>query len=488
MIIPIYISDRIYIPRIPELTETLEKIRQQFTYANPKYIQLKRLNKWTGGIERSVTLAMNVVHPQLDECISVPRGGIEKVRAVFAQTQHELTYIDQRLSLEPITNFYNDIELRPDQKRLVRAMLKQQNCLIRSPTASGKTESSLKLIEYILKDAGPVLVIVWETDLMNEWRERAAKRFGLNQSDIGQIGGSKKKIAPITIGMQQTLRNYALKIRHKFGGIIADEVQRFAASTYQQVIDVFPAKYRIGISADETRHDKNEFFIYDMFGEVADEIKKASLIDKGSIHDVVVRIVPTNYNYQIKDPVTDELVDWASADSDLKNFNDLLDDLCYDEARNQLCWEFMEPSIKLGHSIMIATRRVEHAIWWDTFLRSKGVKCGLMLGGLDYRAEFDNTKKNLRNGNLQAGIGTMQKIGQGLDIPRWDRGFILTPCAKNKQQFEQLIGRLRRTHPDKKDAICYYMYDELLYPSDHKAIRKNNRYVELYENGQFMKV
>lgn len=489
MIIPAIIRERIFIPRIPSINETLEEIRQAFTYANPEYIKRKRLKKWTGNMSRRLEIWRHVSHPQLGDCLSIPRGGMNKVRDILDRSGHRLSITDQRLSLEPITHLYNDITLRPDQTKLARAMLDTQNCLIRSPTASGKTEVALKLIEWILKDAGPVLVIVWESDLMEEWMDRASKRFGLRVSDIGTLGGGKKKrVAPITVGMQQTLRKCGRQYANRFGGIIADEVQRFAAGTYQEVIDIFPAKYRIGISADETRRDGMEFLIYDMFGQVAEEIARTKLIDEGKIHDVIIRLIPTEYNYQIYNKLDGCWVDWVDCSSEMKDFNRLLDDMCYDEDRNELAWQFMEPSVKLKHSLLVMTHRVEHAIWWDSFLRSKGVKCGLLLGGQEYKEEFRNTKRGLRDGTLQAGIGTIAKIGQALDIPRWDRGYILTPTAGNRQQFEQIIGRLRRRHEDKTEAICYYMWDHLVYPAHKNQIKKNYPHTYVWVDNQFLPV
>lgn len=489
MIIPIYIRERLFIPRSSVFDETLEDIRKAFTFANPEYIQRKRLRKYTGSIRRKIESWVHVIHPVLGPSLSIPRGCMRIIRDIFDKHGHSASYIDDRLSLPPITHLYNDITLRDDQIVLAKAMFNTQNCLIRSPTGSGKTETALKVAEWILKDAGNVLIIVWETDLMEEWMERAAKRFGLRVSDIGTLGGGKKKkVMPITVGMQQTLRKCVHQYAGRFGGVICDEIQRFAAGTYRDVIDVLPAKYRIGITADETRKDNQEFQIYNMFGEVAEEIQRATLIDQGKIHDVVLRLIPTEYEFSIYSEEEAEWIDYVDAPAELKNFNDLLDDLCYDKDRNELLWAFMEPSIKLGHSLLLITHRVDHAIYWDDFLRSKGVKCGLMLGGVKNKAEFRNTKKGLRDGHLQAGIGTIKKIGQALDIPPWDRGFILTPTAGNKQQLEQIIGRLRRIASGKTEALCYYAYDQYVYPYHKKAISKLYPNTYIWIDNEFLPV
>lgn len=491
MRLPIYVEHRIFIPRAPGLYDLLEMLKKQFTYTNPEYTKKKRLGFYVGHLHPTVCTWQYSEHPELGESISFPRGGIAKIRYTLSRNKVSPLFVDRRLSLEPITGYKNNIVLREDQTRLVEAMLKMQNCLIRSPTASGKTESSLKLIEYILADAGPVLVIVWETDLMQEWIERAAKRFGLRTKHIGRIGGTGvKRVMPITVGMQQTLANCADKYKDCFGGIIADEVQRFAAKTYQNVIDVFPAKYRIGISADERRHDQKEYLIYDAFGEVAESIARASLIAEGKIHDVCIRIVPTTYNF-IREFGSGNLrqeLEWINIPTELKNYNDLLNDMCADEARNDYIWKFMKPVFDAGNTILVITHRVDNARYWDARIRAGGYKCGLMLGGVENKEEFTDTKTNLRQGTFQAGIGTIQKIGQALDIPRWNRGFILTPVAGNKQQLEQVIGRLRRTCENKTEAVAYYFWDELIYPGHKKQIRKLYNNTHIFDGKEFVRV
>jgi superfamily II DNA or RNA helicase len=324
---------------------------------------------------------------------------------------------------------------------------------------------------------------------MEEWIDRASKRFGIPVKDIGVLGGGKKKrVAPITVGMQQTLKQCGRFYTNEFGGLIADEVQRFAANTYQDVIDIMPAKYRIGISANETRKDGQEHLIYDMFGEVAEEIERSTLIDQGKIHDVSIRLVPTNYNYYQYYSVVGHEVPYSELPSENRDFKRLLDDMCFNEERNILAWQFMEPAFATGHSVLIITHRVAHAKWWDSFLRSKGIKCGLMIGGSENKNEFKVVKQSLREGIIQAGIGTIQKIGQALDIPRWDRGYILTPCAGNKQQLEQVIGRLRRTHKNKTDAVCYYMYDEDVYPYHKNMIKKQYQHTFILDRNDFVPV
>lgn len=346
--------------------------------------------------------------------------------------------------------------------------------LLGDGTVAHNTEVGLKVAEWILRTAGPVLVIVWESGLMEQWIERTSTRFGVMKSDVGKIGGSgRKRFAPITIGMQQTLKNNVEKYTGEFGGIICDECQRFAAKTFQETIDRFPARYRIGISASETRKDKKEFLIYDAFGKVVDEIDKESLILQEKIMDVTIRIVPTEFDYCIA--YGKEEINWVDLGAEERTFhyNSMLTAMTVNAERNNLIWHYLQAVAKSDQFLLVVSRRRDHAKYFDDRFRANGFASGLILGGASNKAEFSNTIANLRERRLKISVGTIQKSGVGHDVPMWNRGFIVTPLGTNKQLFEQVVGRLRRTCPGKKDAVCYYFWDRLMFPNDIKNISKN---------------
>lgn len=486
MRIPVYIHDRIYIPRSPEFSELLEELRMKFNYSNPERIKRKAMGFWTGNIPSRIETWDHISHSNFGDCLSIPRGGMQKVRNVFEEYDCIPQFVDKRLLLSSVTHLKNNVTLRPDQLILAKAMIQKQNCLIRSPTASGKTEVALKVIEYILNDAGPVLIVVWETELFEQWIERICQRFDIPSSEVGTLGGGrKKKIKPITVGMQQTIKNKIHNYATRFGGVICDEVQRFAATTFQK-IEFFPAKYRIGISADETRNDKKEFLIYDIFGEIAEEIDRQTLIERGALHDVILRLIPTDFDYALD--IDDEELTWFHLEPKQKDFNDLLDVLCYDNERNDLIWKFMYPVLISKQTILVISHRVEHVRYWNRRIQNAGFKSGLMLGGNENKKEFKRTKEGLLNGSVQVGVGTIRKIGQALDVPPWNRGFIITPTSQNEQQFEQIIGRLRRTSSNKTEAVCYIIWDRMLYPFQKMSLAKRYPNVFVWDNEGFLPV
>ena len=466
MKIPTIISDRIYVPIFPDLNDMYAELRQKFTHKDPLYYKKRSMGFWTGGTNPNIITWANVIHPEYGDCLSLPRGGTETLRTIAHNFDLKISFIDQRLNLPPISGYKNDVILWPEQERLVDIMFKKENCLIRSPTGSGKSELLLKLAEMILKIAGPVLIVVWEgnkeSGLFKQWIDRICQRFSMRPQNVGMLGGGTKRIAPLTVGMQQTLNNVGRRYIYSFGGIICDEVQRFAAPTFQKVVDIYPARYRFGASADESRKDGKECLIYDIFGSVAGEVERASLINKGKIMPVTIRIIKTGIDYKIK-YTDDTIVSWRDLPSENKNYNNLLDVLTNNEERNNLIWEFLEPCLRANKITIVASQRVAHAKYWDERIREAGFSTGLMIGSSEYSDEFETTKNGLISKKIQVGVGTIQKVATGQDIPALERVFVVTPLAGNKQLFEQMTGRLRRTAKDKTSAALYYFWDDPLF-------------------------
>ena len=476
MIIPIFVHDRIYIPYNNETTLLINKLKKQFSYNNPDFHKKNNMGFYVTEDER-YSINYKFSEYKNINCFSVPRGGMQKVKDIINKLNLKCQFIDDRLSLDPIEGYKNNVVLRDDQEKLLDAIIKTENCLIRSPQGSGKLEVGLKVVEYCLKNSGSVLVIVWQRDLFDEWIERGAKRFDISTKDIGVLQGSRKKIKPFTVAMQQTLRNCIDDYKDCFSTIICDEVQRFAAYTFTDVIDRLPAKYRVGLSADESRADGKEFYIYDMFGEVAKEIKKAKLIDKGAIHEVIIRLVETDYNFFINDIPYNEIQNPAD-----KRYPEMLNDMCMDEQRNELIWSFMEPIFKSGLDCVVMSHRVKHVLYFEDLIKKEGYKCGKVLGGTTYKKESKQTIIDAKNGDIQVTVGSIPiRLGQAVDVPRWCRGFLLTPIPNNWQQFEQVTGRLTRQAEGKTEAIMYVFWDRLIHPFFLYKLKKHYRHIDLFD-------
>lgn len=454
--IPIILDSRLRIPHALLTREAVRDLQREFTYENPDFSKWKAFKKGRPPPKHIASWQEDGV------TLTLPRGGIQKVRSVLLGHGYPYSVDDRRVGHGDPSNWAKDYgieystELYPFQLDLVDAGLRDQNCLWRSPTGSGKTEASLAFIHRI---GLPALVIVHTTNLFDQWIKRAAQAFGISRSDVGQIKGSKRRPSPIiTIGMAATLKNCINDFAEQFGTVVCDEVQLFAAPTLQEVVDRLPAKYRLGVSANEKRADRKEFLIYDQFGDVAAEVTHEELVEQGFIHEVEVRAVPTNFE-----------ADWYR---DLKPkkkvdmFDVLLDKMSRDEQRNELIARCVQWALDEDEQVIVLSGRREHCHLLDQLFTSREIPTGLFIGGQEYRGEFNQTLDRMQAGWTKVGVGTYQAIGIGFDFSRIARGVCATPVANNSSAdklWRQYRGRFCRTAEGKKDAALYYLWDRKVY-------------------------
>lgn len=438
-------------------------LQRAFTHRNPQYGKLRSM-RWSTQDEQPYDRTWGTD----GEWLTFPRGGMSRVREVLRANGLRWSVQDHRTSGED-PGFAGVprhlVELWPHQNEAVDAAVVRQNCLIRAPTGSGKTTAGFGLAARVNL---PTLVILWDRNLLKQWLERCTRELGIAPHDVGLVQGPPGKWrvgTAVTLAMQQTLSYHAAEVERRlsrrFGLVLCDEVQRFAAPTLFGAVDPFCARYRVGISADETRKDRKEYLIYDLFGEVAAEIKQADLIASGHVVDVAIRVWPTEFKapWYVGKMRSGRLRE--------QDFNRLLVQMVKDQERNLMVADVAAQQAREGHRLLVWSHRREHCIALDHALATRGVRAGLMLGGDNDAAAFEATKQGLRAGTCHAGVGTLKALAQAIDIPELDSGVLATPLASNRQQFGQVRGRLCRK--GKSSAALHYLWDRWVYGAGHLA-------------------
>lgn len=482
--------------KLSELPDGLaEAIRSEFTHNNPAFFKARQrvvsyIKARGGNVDpKNVTVKgepekITTWIEQGGE-ISVPRGATNTLRKLFERSGlQEPEWEDRRISggrSLGAPNYQHSLQLWDHQEEIVEAALAKENCLIRASTGSGKTSAAIALA---VRCGLPTLILVWSSNLFDQWLDRLTVELGLSRGDIGQLRGSKRTLAPITVAMQQTLYanpKFTAKIAKLFGCILADECQRFSARTFKEVIDMFPARYRIGWSADETRKDKKEFLIYESFGAVAADIGREKLVKRHLVHDVEIRVIPTDFkaDWYRKQQIEDKTPD----------FNRLIEEITRDPKRNLTATSVARTMMTLGHQVLMLTHRREHASYFVREELAYGTRAGLLLGGPENASEFDSTVKAMRAREMSFGAGTYQAIGVGMDIPSVSRGIACTPIATNRQFFGQVCGRLCRTSKGKTDASLYYLWDKEVFGLEPiMQLKKWNKVVMVEGEGGWIPV
>lgn len=452
------IDNRIRIP-LAELSEArLEQLQRAFTYENPEYEKAKRFSKY--GPPKRIKRYLNSWTLE-GGCLTLPRGGGDKVDDVlgFQEWQQTIRTTAGRHDLHGKIPDTRD-ELRDYQVALKNACIRAKTALINSPQGSGKTTTGFAIAADLKL---PTLVVVPSERIMRQWIRGAESKLGLREDEIGIIQGATRRVRPLTIGMQQTLANCAMDYFDVFGVLICDEAQRFAASTFFGVVDVLPAEYRIGLTADERRADGMEFLVYDVFGPVVHEVPRERLIAEGAIIDSEVVIVPSDYHCEWYEKLP------GHKRAEGKTQDKLAEHMSTDVGRNALIMEVLGWCHAEGKPTITMTRRREHCATLNALSLERGWDSGLMMGGAKSELEFDRTEQEMRDGVLTQAVGTYQAIGVGFDLPCVSRGIFATPCAGRdaEQQFNQFCGRFER--PDQATgktmpgaARIYYIWDRAI--------------------------
>ena len=128
--------------------------------------------------------------------------------------------------------------------------------LVQVPTGGGKTFLAIKAIEMLKQRT---LVVVPKSDLVEQWIEELLKQSNVPRQRLGWADGPKMiwRGRDIVVGLVHSLAliDDAKFIDH-FGCVIFDEADRSVPpETFGPVAAKYPAKYRLGFSANLTRED-----------------------------------------------------------------------------------------------------------------------------------------------------------------------------------------------------------------------------------------
>lgn len=470
------IDSRVWLP--PDLPRDLERgLKRVLTHTNPDFHRKRAMGFATWGIPSQVK-THDVREDHLGERMTIPLGAVHHLREIANDLGHRVRWVDRRTS-SPVE--FPTFRVDPDDPRkqlrwyqleAVEAALARQVGIIRAPTGSGKSIAGLAFIQQAAERA---FIIVQDGNLLKQWRRVAARCLDMTEGEIGIVGAGKWKPGErLTIALQQTLYKNkdeltAMLTAEPFGCVLVDEVQGLAARTFVEVADRFNCKYRIGVSADETRKDKKEFLIYDVMGRVIYEIGRDTLEEERVVHPVTVRVIPTDFR-----------ADWyANAPAEERDFNRLLDEMIVDEERNAIILDTVEEVVNAEETpALLFSRRREHV--HDLADRelsvARGIPCGLLMGGTGADQErFQGDLAALLAGRLKVAAGTFNAIGVGHDLPAIRAGIIATPISSgNRQFFGQVRGRVCRSSPGKDDAFMYYVWDRHVFPNQIKRLQAWN--------------
>jgi superfamily II DNA or RNA helicase len=126
------------------------------------------------------------------------------------------------------------------------------------PPGIGKTVLGTHLIAARARSA---LVLVHRKPLLDQWVAQLAMFLGIDEKEVGQIGGGKRKPnGRLDVAMIQTLaRKGAVgDLVAGYGHVIVDECHHVPAVSFERLLSEVKARYVVGLTATPQRRDGHQ--------------------------------------------------------------------------------------------------------------------------------------------------------------------------------------------------------------------------------------
>ena len=353
---------------------------------------------------------------------------------------------------------------------------KHSGCIGVLPTGTGKTFMSL---EVARRFNTPIAVLIHKGDMEDNWIEHASDHLGVPPQDVGIVREGRIDMGkPVTICSIQTLlsRDMPEGFYEQFGFVIADEVHHYGAGVWSRVVSNFPARYRLGVSANPVRDDGLDPVVRWNFGKVGFGIykRRAGQLPLACL----IRYAPGQYGKR-------SYHDWKRLDGrwvmGSPNALKYAKCLAADESRNSwLVGKLIEARAK-GRRVLIFSKLRDHikalhdefvARWTQAMLDAGkdpgNTRCALLWGGL---------KKRERKAAMTADM-TFTTYGfsrEATNLPHKDTLALATPA----EDALQTAGRLRdKGDPDRKSFLIIDPFESNDY-SYKKAQQRVRAYNDL---------
>lgn len=424
-------------------------LRKELTFVNPAYAQADKFSPYGyTKVDPTICLA-----EETDEYLKMPRGidyGI--FPPLVREALRKARFTDMRVYV-PASFPKPLLAPNAEQTDMIDAVKISHttnrphgNFMLVASTSTGKTFAQAECARYL----GQKTLVLCRTNLIRKaWQDDLAKFYGLHRKDVGIIQQNK-----YTFGKQFTLSSLATLHRREhlwdeifshFGTIILDELHILPCNQVYRFVASCPAAYVLGATATEKRNDGKQFMMYAVFGKPVKRIKAVQSETASSMPITNVREIPTNFTY-------------TYTQEDL-NYQDLLEHMVGDDARNELIVREVLWDWKRGKSVLVTTNRVAHAELLASMLVEAGVTDASLLTGETNQTRTSAVMIELINKkDIRCVVATDQLISTGANMPPLERLHITVPIVDDLK-LTQLLGRMRRKFPGKKSARVRYYKD-----------------------------
>jgi superfamily II DNA or RNA helicase len=411
----------------------VERLRRALSFENPQVRARQRLG--LRGTSDDSLCFLDEANGQL----RLPRGAVHLLRSEAHREGMALVFDDARV-LPSERLQVPGVALRDYQARAVDALAKVTQGTVVLPCGGGKTRVALGAIARLKT---PTLVLVHTLDLAEQWRSELRERLRL---EAGLIGAGEASPAQVTVALIQALARWPRAKLEAFlagfGLLILDEAHHVAASTFHDIVDHCPARYRLGLTATPEREDGLTPLLELFLGRRLLVVTHDELVAAGVLTVPSIRTITTGFTYRYRGA---------------EDYARMLTAVAADAPRNRAIIDAVAAEARAGHTCLVLSGRVEHCEFLAEAVRSSGLTAAALTGGVD-RERRKGLLDDARDGRLQVLVAT-SLADEGLDLPRLSRVFLAFP-GRSRGRTIQRLGRLMRPHPSKQTAVLFDFVDK----------------------------
>jgi len=278
------LSQRLYIEKAGLPSPLLNQLKRLAAFQNPVFYKNQKMRLSTALIPRVITCA-----EELPLFIALPRGCTAAAEQLLKEYDVKLAIDDQRGTGSPIEFTFGG-ELTPIQKQAARALLARDIGVFVGPPGIGKTVLGTHLVA---QRACSTLILVHRKPLLEQWVAQLAMFLGIDEKEIGQISGGKRKPnGRLDVAMIQSLarKEKVDDIVATYGHVIVDECHHLPALSFERVLSEVKARYLVGLTATPQRRDGHHPITEMQLGPVRFKVDaKSQAARRPFEHKLVVR-------------------------------------------------------------------------------------------------------------------------------------------------------------------------------------------------------
>ena len=294
-------------------------------------------------------------------------------------------------------------------------------------------------------------------ELLEQSMERAGRY--MDASLFGTITDGKVNIGKgITFATVQTLAKQDMtQYRNTWDCVVVDECHRCAGSPtslnqFAMVLNNLACPHKYGLSATVHRADGLTKTIFCFLGNIAYSVPDSAVADKV----MAVEVRRRNTGVQIAQQCLD-------TDGTLI-FQNMVSYLAQSNRRNYSIVNDLVANA--DHYNLILSERLMHLDTLMDMLPDELRKQSVMIDGKMTSKAAKVFRKQaideMRGGKKHFLFASYRLAKEGLDIPRLDRLYLVTP-QKDYTTIVQSVGRIARTFPEKDTPVCYDYVDDIDY-------------------------